>query len=210
MGVGDPCGRTASSRFEKRLDLLGRNGQIPIREPAHALAQPRLKLNPLGRKRARLLQALEERRQRHIQRTAQVDLASVAMGPLTADLAALETWLAFECPPDERTDDYKNAHWRAVIDQLYAPETFRHAPPPSDPTSRFCWLWSVVRQIRMLGIAVQTCPTEYQPAVAVHLLRRCQWEDDCGADRFRRSHGYLVAAKLTADLQAQAQTQVAA
>lgn len=134
-----------------------------------------------------------------------IDLASVGMGPLTADLAALETSLAFECPPDERTDDYENAYWRAVIDRLYAPETFRQAPQPSDPTSRFCWLWSVVRQIRILGIGVQTCPTEYQSAVAVHLLRRCQWEADCGADRFRRSHGYLVAAKLAADLQAQAQ-----
>lgn len=134
-----------------------------------------------------------------------IDLASVAMGPLTADLAALETWLAFECPPQDRTDDYENADWRDVVDRLYSPGTFVHPPQPSDPTSRFCWLWSVVRQIRMLGIAVQTCRTEYQSAVAVHLLRRCQWEADCGADRFRRGHGYLIAAKLTADLQAQPQ-----
>jgi Ser/Thr protein kinase RdoA (MazF antagonist) len=38
-----------------------------------------------------------------------IDFASVCSGPLTADLAALETCLAFELPPEERREDYENA-----------------------------------------------------------------------------------------------------
>ena len=37
-----------------------------------------------------------------------IDFASVAPGPLTADLAALESWLAFELPPEEQGEDYQN------------------------------------------------------------------------------------------------------
>jgi hypothetical protein len=131
-----------------------------------------------------------------------IDFASVAPGPLTADLAALESWFAFELPPEERGEDYQNELWRSVIDRLYTPATFLHPPEPSDPTSPYCWLISTVRQIRHLGIAVQSCPTEYQTAVAVSLLRRCMWDNGCAADKFRRAHGYVIAAGLTTDLKA--------
>jgi hypothetical protein len=129
-----------------------------------------------------------------------IDFASVAPGPLTADLAALETWLAFELPPEERGEDYENEEWRIDIERLYTPATFLHPPEPSDPTSPYCWMISTVRQIRHLGIAVQSCPTEYQTAVAVSLLRRCMWDNGCAADKFRRAQGYVIAAGLTADL----------
>jgi hypothetical protein len=129
-----------------------------------------------------------------------IDFASVCSGPLTADLATLETWLAFELPPEERREDYENLEWRNIIDGLYTPASFRHPPQPSDPTSSYCWMTSVVRQIRHLGIAVQSCPTEYETAVAVSLLRRCMWDDGCPADKFRRAHGYVTAARLVADL----------
>lgn len=132
-----------------------------------------------------------------------IDLASVASGPLSADLAALETWLAFEVPPDAPSDEYEDQEWRAVIDHLYAPDAFRHLPQPSEATSQLCWLSTCLLQIRAFGKAIQTCPNEYQSAVAVNLLRRCQWAADSEADRFRRAHGYLVAARLTADLKAQ-------
>jgi hypothetical protein len=35
-----------------------------------------------------------------------IDLSSVTQGPLTADLAALETWLAFQLPPGSNEDQY--------------------------------------------------------------------------------------------------------
>ncbi len=58
---------------------------------------------------------------------------------------------------------------------------------------------NVVRQIRTMGIAAQSCPTEYQTAVAVQLLRRCRWSDGPAADRYRRGYGYRAATTLIED-----------
>lgn len=130
-----------------------------------------------------------------------IDLASVVRSaPLTADLAALETWLAFQLPPECDAQKYEDAVWAAEIDRLYAPTSFLHPPGPCDPTSRFCWMSTVVRQLRRMGIAIQSCSTEYQAAVAVQLLRRCQWDDGPAADRFRRTKGYAVAGQLARGL----------
>jgi hypothetical protein len=132
-----------------------------------------------------------------------IDLASVIhKAPLTLDLAALETWLAFELPPMSEPDRqrFEDAAWAAEIDRLYAPETFLHPPGPSDPTSQLCWMTTVVRQLRRMGIAAQCSPTEYETAVAVQLMRRAQWDDGPPADRFRRSQGYLIGLKLLSDV----------
>lgn len=129
-----------------------------------------------------------------------IDLASVCHGPLTVDLAALETWLAFEVPPDSDPDRYDDPDWRCAVDRLYAPSAFRHPPGPCRPEAPLAWMGTVVRQIRTLGIAIQSCPTEYQTAVAVQLLRRSQWADGRTHDRFRRGYSYLVAARLVADI----------
>lgn len=126
-----------------------------------------------------------------------IDLASAThRGPLTADLAALETWLAFELPPEEDAQEYENLVWVKEIERLYAPTAFLHPPGPCEPTSRYCWMATAVRQIRHMGLAAQCCATEYQTAVAVQLLRRCQWRGDTAADNFRRSYGYVTAINL--------------
>ncbi|MGY3135346.1 hypothetical protein ACVWZM_006028 [Bradyrhizobium sp. USDA 4501] len=44
-------------------------------------------------------------------------------------------------------------------------------------------------------MANQSCPSEYQAAVAVQLLRRCQWDDGPAADRYRRTKDYVVPLK---------------
>ncbi len=129
-----------------------------------------------------------------------IDFASVSHGPLTADLAALETWLAFQLPPDAAKDEFKNESWTAEVDRLYAPAAFSHPPGPSDPSSEHCWMGAIVRQIRRMGISIQSCPTEYGTAVAVQLLRRCQWNDGPAADRYRRGYGYVIAARLIEDI----------
>jgi hypothetical protein len=134
-----------------------------------------------------------------------IDMASVIeKAPLTSDFASLETWLAFQLPPDCNPDEYGDPVWSAEIDRLYRPSAFLHPPGPCEPTSRHCWMSTVVRQIRHLGLAIQSCPTEYQAAVAVHLLRRCQWDDGPAAERYRRTKGYAVAARLAADLEGKA------
>ncbi|ATQ69054.1 hypothetical protein CQW49_15100 [Methylosinus trichosporium OB3b] len=128
-----------------------------------------------------------------------IDLASVTKGPMTADLAALETWLAFELPLGVDASRFGDPEWTSQIDRLYAPSAFRHPPGPCAPAARLRWMAAVVRQLRTMGIAAQSCPTEYQTAVAVQLLRRCQWDDGPAADRFRRGYGYLTAVRLIED-----------
>lgn len=136
-----------------------------------------------------------------------IDLASVLrQAPLTADLATLETWFAFELPPECNREQYEDLVWWSEIDRLYAPSSFIHAPGPCEPTAQYCWMSTVVRQLRRLGMATQSCPSEYQAAVAVQLLRRCQWDDGPAADRYRRTKGYVVAARLAEDLRTRATT----
>ena len=130
-----------------------------------------------------------------------IDLASVAKGPLTADLAALETWFAFELPPDVAEESFADPVWCHEIVRLYSREAFRHPPGPREPTADYCWMSTIVRQIRRMGIATQSCPTEYQTAVAVQLLRRSQWDDGPPAYRYRRSQGYVIAIGLVDDLE---------
>ena len=52
-----------------------------------------------------------------------IDLASITTGPLVADVAALETWLAFKVPPtaiDNGADAIakREAAWKKVVDEL--------------------------------------------------------------------------------------------
>lgn len=134
-----------------------------------------------------------------------IDLASVLReAPLTVDLAALETWFAFQLPPECDPNEYEDLAWWAEIERLYAPGTFIHPPGPCEPTAKHCWMSTAVRQLRRMGIAAQSCGTEYQAAVAVHLLRRCQWDDGPAADRYRRTKGFVVAARLAEDLEKKA------
>ena len=130
-----------------------------------------------------------------------IDLASVRdEGPLTTDVASLEVWLAFELPPEADPDEFADPTWRTEVDRLYSPEAFTHPPGPGEPTSRLRWLTDVVDKLRQIGLSAQSCATEYQSAVAVQLLRRCQWPGPSRADQFRRAHGYLVASRLAAHL----------
>lgn len=131
-----------------------------------------------------------------------IDLASVAAdGPLTADLAALETWLAFELPPEDPAEEWENPTWREEIDRLYAPAAFVRPLGPCDPISGYQGIVAAVRQLRQMGIAAQYCPGEYQTVVAVSLLRRCQWMGSSPADRYRRATGYAIAAQLARHLE---------
>ncbi|MGY3135345.1 hypothetical protein ACVWZM_006027 [Bradyrhizobium sp. USDA 4501] len=74
-----------------------------------------------------------------------IDLASVLrQAPLTADLAALETWFAFELTPECNREQYEDLVWWSEIDRLYAPSSFIHAqalasrPPSTVGCPRSC------------------------------------------------------------------------
>lgn len=136
-----------------------------------------------------------------------IDLASVAdRAPQTTDLAALETWIAFELPPEDAENAYLNVEWAEEIARLYTPSAFEQAPGPCDSLASYSWMVVAVRQLRKIGLATQDCLTEYQTAVAVQLLRRCQWDNGPIADRYRRSHGFIIASRLIEDLVVRSRT----
>lgn len=129
-----------------------------------------------------------------------IDLSSVCRAPGCTDLAALETWFAFELASGDDPERYRDDQWKAVVDRLYAPAAFIDAVAPCRPTDARAWMATAVKHIRELARATPCCPGEYQTAVAVQLLRRCQWNDGPPGDRARRAHGYRLAAALVADL----------
>ena len=132
-------------------------------------------------------------------RSILIDLASVRdVGPLTTDVAALEVHMAFEPVPGDEAFGFVDPEWCAEVDRLYAPGAFAHPPGRGEPTSRLQWMASTVRDLRGIGISSQSCATEYETAVAVQLLRRCQWLNPSSADCLRRAHGYMIASRLAA------------
>ncbi len=129
-----------------------------------------------------------------------IDLASAQHGPLVADLALLETWLAFALHKSEPTETYEDPAWREMISGLYAPETFISPPIPAEAGSRFGWVWETVRHVRTLAVATQSCSTEYQTAIIAGLLRRGMFPSSCRADKYRRTVAYQVAVGLTQNI----------
>lgn len=129
-----------------------------------------------------------------------IDMASVEVGPVTTDIAALETWIAFSAPNGTNMDVWEDAAWQDHVDCLYRPEFFVSAPEPPEPTHPLRWMTNAVRQLRQRGLTAQFEPGEYQSAIAVQLLRRCQWADGETHDIYRRMHGYRIAERLTNNL----------
>jgi hypothetical protein len=141
-----------------------------------------------------------------------IDLALArSYAPIAIDLALLEVWLAFAVHRDDHLARaaYEDAEWRAVVESLYAPEAFERAPDPADAGDALGWLRDCVRQIRMIGLSSQTCPSEYRTAVIVALLRLCMFDSSCRAERFRRMIGYVLASRLTEGLAVEDQRDAA-
>ena len=132
-----------------------------------------------------------------------IDMASVAKAPITTDIAALETWVAFNAPPGCDMNVWRDEAWEAHVDFLYKPAFFVDAPEPPEQAHPMRWMTNAVRQLRQRGLAAQTEAGEYQIAVAVQLLRRCQWADGKTHDIYRRMHGYRIAERLVRNLASQ-------
>jgi hypothetical protein len=135
-----------------------------------------------------------------------IDLANVRSGPLCADVASLEVWLAFEVPssPDQVPD---RAVWTQVVNQLYAPADVSRPPNLGTTDVGLDWLHSCARQTRMIGSAICECDTEYATAIALHLLRRAQYvEDGSEEDAYRRGLAYFLGSQLVCWLTMKAST----
>jgi hypothetical protein len=128
-----------------------------------------------------------------------IDFASTRLGPLVADAASLEVSLAFEAG----AHDEDNEGWRETIDRLYERELIERAPPPAIEPSKREWLWTAVRQIRLIALAQGvSAPDEYATALAVYLLRRSMYEGQSESDEFRRAHAYTVAERILQEMAA--------
>lgn len=138
-----------------------------------------------------------------------IDLASSQAGPLSADLAMLETWLAFEVHPKDPSDSWGDDAWLAVVEKLYGPEAFVTLPSPCDGGDQHGWMWDAVRQVRGIGLLNQSCATEYRTAVIAALMRRCMFECESRAADFRRVSAYRLADALSRGLEAEGIRNVA-
>lgn len=125
-----------------------------------------------------------------------IDMASTGSGPLSTDVALLETWIAVALRRPEHSEEYRDSDWERLVDILYAPDAFVELPLPSEGGARHRWIWDAVRQIRQIGLANQSCPSEYKTAVVGALMRRCMFASTCRRDRFRRVTAYRLASRL--------------
>lgn len=132
-----------------------------------------------------------------------IDMASVTKAPVTTDIAALETAIAFNAPTGTNMGEWKDSGWQEHVEALYQPRYFVTAPEPPEPTHELGWITNAVRQLRQRGLAAELEPGEYLIAVAVQLLRRCQWADGETHDIYRRMQGYRIAERLIGHLVSQ-------
>ncbi len=121
-----------------------------------------------------------------------IDFALTRAGALVADPASLEISLAFERTGNE--DD--NASWMKTVDTLYSEAFLERAPPPANEPRPREWLWTVIRQIRLIALADQVSDGEYAIAVALYLLRLTTFSAKTPEEEFRNAYAYVLAERI--------------
>ena len=129
-----------------------------------------------------------------------IDFAHAMIGPMSADLASLEVWLAFKVPLDRAVD---REVWCQSTERLYRPEsvdlamtglTLEVANATADPC---------LREIRLLAQGSTYSAEEYRRVLALYLLRQATFppEEICREeDEFRRTYAYWLANRLVVAL----------
>lgn len=123
-----------------------------------------------------------------------IDFQLVRDGPLVVDPACLEVSLVFSAAGDV------NDGWRELVDTLYKPEYLDRPPPPANEPSKHEWLWSAVRQLRLIALGCEKSPDEYSTALLYCLLRRARFKEDDPAEQERAAYAYVIAERLIATL----------
>lgn len=129
-----------------------------------------------------------------------IDFRSTRSGPIAADLAALETSIAFDRFPHGS----EQAAWAAIVKKLYAPENIDRPPGPLLSHCPEAWLWAAVRNIRQHASFLVTEKHEYRELVALYLLSKAchKPEQDRAGDEHRRSYAVVLGESLIQSLQA--------
>lgn len=124
-----------------------------------------------------------------------IDLARVALGPPGADPACLETWIAFELPPDAVPVD--ETAWLNTVRELYTLPLV-NAPEVSGATAPGDWLRDSVLQVRRLALS-KSAPIDYAITLALYMLRRAMYEPDARTpelDFKRRTWAWILGCQL--------------
>lgn len=126
-----------------------------------------------------------------------IDLAAAMRGPLVADFALLETWLAFALHSSDPDRGYSNPEWAAVVEGLYSTDGLLSSPPPSRvPFGPYEWIRQCVSVIRSQALECRTSPGEYRTTVIAALLRRAMFKGGRSEDRYRKKVAVELACKL--------------
>lgn len=127
-----------------------------------------------------------------------IDFRSTRTGPITADLAALETSIAFDSYAPGSGKDA----WTKTIDDLYTPANIDTVPKPLLSHCSEAWLWGAVRHIRQQASFLTTQPHEYREMLALYLVRRgCfRIERERPGDEHRRAYALVLAERLLRSL----------
>lgn len=124
-----------------------------------------------------------------------IDLANARDGPLCADVASLEVWLAFQVPSSLKQIPDREV-WMQVVKELFSPTEVTRPPRLASADVGLDWLRGCIRQTRMIAGAICECETEYPTAIALHLLRRAQYPDESDEDAYRRGYAYFLGSQL--------------
>lgn len=139
-----------------------------------------------------------------------IDFAHAMIGPMSADLASLEVWLAFKVPLDRVVD---REGWRQATERLYRPDSIDLAMvgltlEVTDAQAEPC-----LREIRFLAQGSTHSAEEYRRVLALYLLRHATFpaEESCREeDEFRRTYAYWLANRLVVALCAAHEPQMEA
>lgn len=129
-----------------------------------------------------------------------LDFASVVRGPIVADIANLDVWLACE-PSADGGGMATFTEWSDAMARLYGLDVLVRPPDPGLLAVRFGWLEDSVRELRSCAFGTVQCEEEYPIAVALHLAGRARHLDTHDGDEAkRRAYAYYLACRLTDEL----------
>jgi hypothetical protein len=129
-----------------------------------------------------------------------IDFAHATRGPMCADLASLEVWLAFEWLNGQHFD--RNA-WQCRVEQAYRPSDLMQICWDPADTAMAHWLLPCLHEIRMQATHCTLGADEYLRVLAVYLLRHATFPADRRSvddDGFRRAYAYWLSNRLVMHL----------
>lgn len=129
-----------------------------------------------------------------------IDLAKTMMGPLGADPASLEVWIAFQSPP--KGFAIEPVEWLQTVQALFSYPLVLESRP-SDAAAGTNWLRDGVIHTRRVALA-SSAPVDYAITLALYLLRRATFEPDTIdpiGDEYRRTWAWVLGCQLLQTIQ---------